>query len=89
MMSDSFLSSFVSKYAERAGFTSAEVVPLTTTNGYEIVLHDDVVDEHVSFTVSHRDLRHVPRDVMRLLAYQIDKARRGVERRVMGDEARP
>lgn len=88
-MTSSFLSSFVSEYATNVGFTSAEVFPFTTTNGYEIVLHDDVVDEHVSFTVAHRDLLDANRAVMRRLAYEIDRARREVERRVMGDEVCP
>lgn len=85
----SLLSSFVADYATYVGFTGADVTS-SPRSDVIIRLDDDVVDEHVSFEVKARDLLRVDREsVLRGLAYQIDQARRGVERRVMGGEACP
>lgn len=82
----SFLSTFVTAYAREVGFTSAAVDEMPGRASYLVTLHDDVVDEHASFTVSARDLLGVNREaVMRRLAYEIDYVRRAVVRRVTGD----
>jgi hypothetical protein len=82
----SWLGSFVAASAERHGFTCGRVTKSLERDAWVVTLHDAVVDEYVSFTVSHRDLvRGEYAAVLRLVDYQIDLARRGVVARVTGD----
>jgi len=71
------LTAFVESYARQAGFTSGRVEHAADLNLTFVYLDDDVVDEHALVTVLDRDLtRYGVSDVLRLVAYQIDRARR-------------
>lgn len=82
------LDRFVAEYAVQAGFTRGYTERAAHLDMTHVYLDDDVVGEHVTFTVTDRDLiGHTSADVMRLLAYQIDRARRELVFRVIGEAA--
>jgi hypothetical protein len=85
-MSAEFLAGFVRTSAERHGFTCGRVDEDPTRFGWIIRLDDDVVEEHAAIWVSRRDLAYGNRiATMRMLDYQIARARRELVARVTGE----